>query len=768
MKKFYSRSLLGICIVICCLFVFISCSEDIKELDYLSNNYEKSIGENIVINVSEIELLNVGCNNDVCEVNQNVIIAIKEGECIITLKYKEETKEIKVNVKSNININKYEYDMFLGDGFELESSDNLSYEVIGEGLTLSENKVYCNKEGNHVIKVYCGNETKDINVSVKNLIIKDRELSGYVGDELIIEIENTEGNTIEDIENIKFSSLSDNIEVNKNKVKCLEKGSGIVLVEYDGATIEVIINVTDKLELVIDSNQYTVEVNKEIILSPHLLVNNEKDDSAKFEYFYEGDYLKVDGNKVVGLKPGTAVVKITYNSLELNVTVNVEEGVNFEVNDMELYIGESKDLDINIIKGDSWDIKDIIVTPLENNVEYNNGKITGNVVGETIVKVKLGNMEKEFKVVVNRLQIKVLNESLDIDFLDKLTLEIEYPEFLNDELTYKVGKTSVLKVENNTIIPLSEGKTQIIISLKNNPDVKKVITVNVTVDPIKIIELLHQEEVLMKKEVSTYGSVVRYQSVMGSVSRYLFDELVIEENIISVTDNPYVGQKATPEILKELDETQKPRTGVLLEEIKYITYHDTGNNNAGADAKMHANYMVSSGSLQYRARSWHYTVDSGTIIHHVPDNEVAWQGDEYDAYAKSIGIETCVNFGSNLHLVWQRMGKLCAMLISKYGLDISSIKQHYDWNQKNCPQTLRRNNLYSYAISLVEGELLARMALKGYEIKFKSLNPEYLNDKGCIIKAPESPIKVGYEVTITSSKGYNQTTTLYSVLNTLA
>lgn len=761
MRNFTKKSWRYLLFFLCCgISIFIlCCGENIKELDALMNKYDKTIGETIIIDVVEKDLLEIKCNNDSCEVNKNVITAIKEGQCNIKIKYKDEEKEITVNVKSKINISKYRYDMFIGDEFELEKIENISYIFSGEGLEIEGNKVLCKAQGNYVVKAILEGESKDIEISVKDIIINDNNINGFVGDILTIGIENPDG------KDINFSTIDNIISVDGNKIKCLEKGVTTVFVEYDGAVAEVNVNVYDKIELLIDKQEYKVNVNEEVIINPYVLVNGVKDDTALIECLYNGDIIEINEYKIKGIKPGGAIITIKSSSLEIMIKIIVEESVNFEVNDIELFVGESKDIDINIIKGDS---KDLIVTPLEDNVEYVNGKLIGKKVGETIVKVKLLNLEKEFKVIVNRLQIKVLNEKLELDFLEKLELEIEYPEFLEDELSYKVGKPSVLKVEDGKVIPLSEGKSQIIISLKNNPDIKKVITVTVTVDPIKIIELLHMEEVLMKKEVSTYGSVVRYQSVMGSVSRYLFDELVIEENIINVTENPYVGQKATPEILEELDETQKPRTGVLLEEIKYITYHDTGNNNGGADAKMHANYMVSSASIQYRARSWHYTVDSGTIIHHIPDNEVAWQGDTYDAYSKSIGIETCVNFGANLHLVWQKMGKLCAMLIAKYGLEISSIKQHYDWNQKNCPQTLRRNNLYSYAISLVEGELLARQALKGYEIKFESLNPEYLNEKGYIIKAPNAPIKVGYVVTITNSKGYNQSITLYSTLNPLS
>ena len=120
-----------------------------------------------------------------------------------------------------------------------------------------------------------------------------------------------------------------------------------------------------------------------------------------------------------------------------------------------------------------------------------------------------------------------------------------------------------------------------------------------------------------------------------------------------------------------------------------------------------------------------------------------------------------------MNVIWHRMGKLCAQLIKKYDLSIDDIKQHYNWNGKDCPKTLRNNNLYSYAISLVEGELLYRMYLMNYDVSFESLNPEYLDNTGQIIKAPEEEIIVGYKVTIKNNKGYNESITLYTKVSPL-
>lgn len=473
----------------------------------------------------------------------------------------------------------------------------------------------------------------------------------------------------------------------------------------------------------------------------------------------------VENGLVKALKEGLVTIKAESNNISKEIEINVTYIPEFYVNDMDMFIGESKELDVEIVKGSIDDLK---VEIEGNKVEYKDGVFTGIKTGETEVRIYIKDVVKTFYINVKPIAIKVLNESLEVDVLGELKLEIDYPEFLNYTLVFDVLNQEVFDIKDNTIFPKVNGEGKVRIYFEEDESIRRTVTVKVTSNPIEIIKKLHIEEPLMKQKVTSFGNTKVDQPVMGSVSRYYFGKLNLIENIVPITDNEYVGMTATEEILEKLDETGKPRTGVKLEQIKYITYHDTGNNTTGANADMHARYMVGEYNKTSRARSWHYTVDSNCVIHHIPDDEVSWQGDTYTAYSQSIGIETCVDKGSNLHLVWQRMGKLCAELICKYNLSISSIKQHYDWNQKNCPQTLRMNNLYSYAISLVEGELLVKKALNGYKIKFESLSPEYVNNEGIIIKNPETDVKVGYRVTITDNNGYNESVELYSNLKPLS
>ena len=476
----------------------------------------------------------------------------------------------------------------------------------------------------------------------------------------------------------------------------------------------------------------------------------------------ESSLVEIKDNVLTALSKGNAEITLKVGDKTATIKINIKEKIDFSCDDIEIYEGETKKLDIKV-KGCSLDDLSVIANDSNISVEKKDGTyvITGKTVGDSKVIITNGTITKEVYVQIKEVSIEVKNESLTVDIFETLELILDYPkEMINEEdITLTIAREGYFTIEGLTIIPIKEGKSRVKIQAG---EVKKNIEITVSVDPIKIFTMLNQEEALMIKTVKLYGSTVEEQSFMGSVSRYMFADLNLVEDIIPIYDNPYIGEIATREIVDYLDKKKNtsvpgaPRTGVKMTSISYITYHDTANANSGADARANANWMVNQYSVTTTARSWHYTVDANQVIHSVPDDEITFQGDTYEAYTTSIGIETCVNKGTNLDKVWHRMGKLCAKLMVKYDIDVAHIKQHYDWMGKECPHTLRANGLYPYAISLVEGELMVKKYLSGYTITMESLTPEYLDNTGQIIKAPESEITVSYKVHITNDSGYDQ------------
>ena len=124
----------------------------------------------------------------------------------------------------------------------------------------------------------------------------------------------------------------------------------------------------------------------------------------------------------------------------------------------------------------------------------------------------------------------------------------------------------------------------------------------------------------------------------------------------------------------------------------YITIHQTGNTNAGADARMHSRFLKNNGPNP----SWHYTVDDEVAVQHIPLNENGWHaadGGSGPGNRNSIGIEGCINSDGDYIEAVRNMAKLAAWLIKNNKVNKGypeALKQHYDWNStRNCPRQIR-------------------------------------------------------------------------------
>lgn len=175
----------------------------------------------------------------------------------------------------------------------------------------------------------------------------------------------------------------------------------------------------------------------------------------------------------------------------------------------------------------------------------------------------------------------------------------------------------------------------------------------------------------------------------------------------SVTpERPYVDQvDGIPLYTQWIPEGSGGRPGIQRT-IRYVVIHETGNTSPGADAQAHSAYLMDGGD---GSTSWHYTVDDKQIYHHVPDQEVAWHaGDktkEGGGNLNGIGVELCVNEDGDFEKTFQNGAKLTAYLLHSYGLSIDAVKQHNDFNGKNCPQTIRETDRWQEFLNAVQENL---------------------------------------------------------------
>ena len=128
-----------------------------------------------------------------------------------------------------------------------------------------------------------------------------------------------------------------------------------------------------------------------------------------------------------------------------------------------------------------------------------------------------------------------------------------------------------------------------------------------------------------------------------------------------------------------------------------------------------------------------------------------------DTYAKisnrggnnnSIGIETCVNKGSDLYWTWQKTAKLVAHLCNDNDIELDHVKPHHFFSGKNCPQTMRDNGLYENFLGLVAMEYEILTKYSDAKISFSTSNPDLVNEYGRVIKQPRYTTSVKYTVTI--------------------
>lgn len=127
---------------------------------------------------------------------------------------------------------------------------------------------------------------------------------------------------------------------------------------------------------------------------------------------------------------------------------------------------------------------------------------------------------------------------------------------------------------------------------------------------------------------------------------------------------------------------------------KYITIHDTGNSNAGADAKNHSHWVRTNPDPNFLS-SWHFTVDDRIAIQQLPLTEHGWHagdGANGPGNRQSIGIEICENKDGQRELAEINAAWLCTKLIKEVPTLLAypdCMKQHYHWTGKNCPRVIR-------------------------------------------------------------------------------
>ena len=121
----------------------------------------------------------------------------------------------------------------------------------------------------------------------------------------------------------------------------------------------------------------------------------------------------------------------------------------------------------------------------------------------------------------------------------------------------------------------------------------------------------------------------------------------------------------------------------------------------------------------------------------------------YAGNNNSIGIESCLNEGTDVFYTWQKLSKLVAYLLDVNELSIDDVEPHHYYSGKDCPQTMRKAGMWDYFKDMIMIEYQVREYQKlGYQISFEPLDKTYINDVGRIIKWPKVTTTVKFKVIV--------------------
>jgi len=116
----------------------------------------------------------------------------------------------------------------------------------------------------------------------------------------------------------------------------------------------------------------------------------------------------------------------------------------------------------------------------------------------------------------------------------------------------------------------------------------------------------------------------------------------------------------------------------------------------------------------------------------------------------SIGIESCVDMGSDLVHTWHVTAQLVADILVRYNLDITRVVGHHFFSGKDCPQPMLENNqeIWYLFLEMVQAEMDKLTAYKDATISAKAVKSDgILRDNGLLVQDGDAHC-VTYEVTV--------------------
>lgn len=342
--------------------------------------------------------------------------------------------------------------------------------------------------------------------------------------------------------------------------------------------------------------------------------------------------------------------------------------------------------------------------------------------------------------------------------------------------------------------------------------------------PLAVLKAMHNPKI-ESKQVRVFGWEDEGRSsydhnLINSVSKYLFEDLEITEALIpsNLPNRPGIIKESTKYIT--IHDTAGAREGSgAVAHMKYVTNGGGGTSwhySLGNDGIFHhlpnneVAYHAGDGSRTYSlensnvkattpnpevniSEDGYYTLNNQKTTILAPTNEeeiltkdvindmsievqvidgyyhigTTWYSKGYRLIGNgggnrnSIGIESCIDRGSDLYLTWQMLAKLVAYLLEEQNLDLDAVVQHHFFSGKDCPMTMRRAKMWDSFLDLVEAEYFIRTMMKDYKITLKS-ESDNIAANGRIINQDKIDKILKYTIIIEDKEGNIYTDNLTS------
>lgn len=117
----------------------------------------------------------------------------------------------------------------------------------------------------------------------------------------------------------------------------------------------------------------------------------------------------------------------------------------------------------------------------------------------------------------------------------------------------------------------------------------------------------------------------------------------------------------------------------------------------------------------------------------------------------SIGIESCVNKGSDYRKTLFYLSKLVANLCIRFNLTTDNLMQHNNFSGKECPRAIRYANYWNQFKDLVALEMVGQKYFANYTFAWTSLTPDLLADDGKISLNAKPGDTLRYKVSVTNN-----------------